>query len=310
MTVQRESVPASPPGAPPAVPRARPGSLPSVFVQVLTPPGPLFIGSVVPLTAALSDLQPKRVKALLEGGADPNVREEDATSWPPLAFAIRGSSGFEPSEAEYMARLEMVDILLAHKADPNIRWCNDEDQPPCNERNGITPLMWAAILGDEEFTDRLLRHGADSSLRDWRGLTAADYWGVKPPKRPSSWCLAPRLKEPRGPYSPSPILEDAHLLVDPKYLEQADVEIREALSVTTDRSVETVKDQRVCEAAAVAYARRRPVDGLWRTDPRPVVPVMVVRAGPLWLVDDQADGGGRGIFDRLWRLLAWFEPPD
>ena len=50
----------------------------------------LIIGHVLPLTDAISDLQTNRVKALLEGGADPNVREEDATSWPPLALRDAG----------------------------------------------------------------------------------------------------------------------------------------------------------------------------------------------------------------------------
>ena len=101
--------------------------------------------------------------------------------------------------------------------------------------------------------------------------------------------------------------------MNPEYLEQQrapdDAAIIEALTSSTDRSVEIVKDQRVCEAAAVAYARYRMVEP-FPLKPRPVVPVAVVRAGPAWMVDDQADGGGRGIFDRSWRILAWWAPPD
>jgi hypothetical protein len=274
---------------------------------------PLLIGHVLPLTEAISELQANRVKALLEAGADPNVREEDATSWPPLAFAMRGKAmTYETSEHEYQDRLEMMESLLTHGADANIRWC-DSDRPKCNERNGLTPLMYAATLGYQEFSDLLMKHGADASLRDWNGLTAADYWGFKPSKRPASWCLSPILKQLPGDYAPQPILDDARWFVDPEYIEQARVggskEIVAALSSTTDRSVEIVRDQRVCEAAAVAYARHRIMEHA-EPKPRPVVPVTVVRAGPAWIVDDQADGGGRGVFDASWRILGWWTPPD
>src|SRR5687767_11468827 len=43
-----------------------------------------------PLTDAIGDLEPGRVKFLLDAGADANAREsDDATSWPPLALAMR-----------------------------------------------------------------------------------------------------------------------------------------------------------------------------------------------------------------------------
>jgi hypothetical protein len=273
----------------------------------VVPPGPYIVGYRFPLTAAVSDLRTNRVKALLEAGADPNVREEDGTSWPPLALAMKGRGLYETSEREFNARPEIMELLLARGADPNIRWC-DSDRPQCNERTGVTPLMYAATLGYENFSELLLKHGADPSLRDWNGLTAADYWGVKN-KRPASWCLVPLTKQSPEPFAPSPITADARSLVDPEYVEQGAPEILKELSSTTDRLMETVKDQRICEAAAVAYARHRVMEQS-EPKPRPVVPVAVVRAGPLWVVDDQADGGGKGIFNRSWRILAWFEPPD
>ena len=286
---------------------SHPASSPRVLTQVVAiPDGEYLVGHRLPLTAAVSNLHPSRVKALLEGGADPNVREDDGTSWPPLALAMRGRAmTFED------AQLEIMGILLAHGADANIRWC-DSDRPPCDERTGVTPLMYAATLGYDEFTDILLKHGADKSLRDWRGFTAADYWGVKL-ERPASWCLAPILEKSPGPFAQQPILDDARWLMDPEYIEQARLgdlkEMLEALRSNTDRSVEIVKDQSVCEAAAVAYARHRVMEQS-EPAPRPVVPVAVVRAGPLWVVDDQVDGGGRGIFNKSWRIAAWFEPPD
>jgi hypothetical protein len=283
---------------------------PLILIQkVENPTGPYLVGHLLPLTDAVSNFQSTRVKALLDGGADPNVREENATSWPPLALAMRGRA--MTFEDEYNARLEMIRTLLAHGADANIRWC-DSDRPQCNENTGVTPLMYAATLGNEEFSDLLLKNGADPSLRDWRGRTTADYWGVKT-TIPPSWCLAPKLDKSPEPFAQRPILDDARWLVDPEYLEQLRIdgpaEMLEALRGNTDRSVEIVRDQRVCERAAVAYARHRVME---QSEPRarPVVPVAVVRAGPVWIVDDQADGGGRGIYDRSWRLLAWFEPPD
>ena len=130
---------------------------------------------------------------------------------------------------------------------------------------------------------------------------------------PASWCLAPMTKASPEPFAPRPITDDARWLVNPDYLEQAriggDTEIVNALTSTTDRSVETVKAQGICEAAAAAYARHRVMEQ-HEPKPRPVVPVAVVRAGPLWVVDDQAEGGGKGIFDRSWRLLGWWGPPD
>ena len=186
---------------------------PHVYTQVIEVPrgGHYVIGHRFPLTDAVSTLQSSRVKALLEGGADPNVREENASSWPPLALAMRGH---DTSEMGATARREIMSLLVAHGADVNIRWCETE-RPRCNERTGVTPLMYAATLGNEKLSDLLVQHGADASLRDWNGLTAADYWGVKPAKRPSTWCVAPRLKETPGPYQQQPILEDANWLLDP-----------------------------------------------------------------------------------------------
>ena len=125
--------------------------------------------------------------------------------------------------------------------------------------------------------------------------------------------LAPITKKSSEPYAPSLITDDARWLINPEYLEQAriggDTEIVEALTSTTDRSLETIKDPRICEAAAVAYARHRMMEQS-EPQPRPVVPVAVVRAGPMCLVDYQAAGGGKGIFDVSWRLLGWWGQPD
>ena len=41
--------------------------------------------------------------------------------------------------------------------------------------SGTTPLMLAASVGEAEVVDRLLKHRADVTLRDWKGRTAIDY---------------------------------------------------------------------------------------------------------------------------------------
>lgn len=251
-----------------------------------------------PLTDPIYELKPSLVKSLLEAGADPNVREGDeATSWPPLALAMRGTGSLIASEDEDKAQREMVKLLLEHGADSNIRWCGDDDGPQCNDGNGMTPLMYAGILGDEDFANTLLRYKADTSLRDWRGLRASDYWGVK--TKPASWCASPRPNEP--------LLIDAHQLVEGKLWENDNAEILQELEASGDRSIEVVTDQSVCELAAVAYARLRLME---RTDtaPRSIVPVLVIRVGRVWLADDLRDRGGgseTGVFSRSWIRLGW-----
>jgi hypothetical protein len=265
-------------------------------------PDRIVVGETVPdtspLTHPISELEPLRVKALLEAGADANLREEaTVTSWPPLALAMRGRDLGEVNEVDDRAQREITDLLLAHGADPNVRWCGDNDPPRCDEKNGVTPLMYAGTLGDQDFAELLLRRGADPSLRDWRGLTASDYWGVK--TKPASWCARPRPDEA--------LLNDARQLLEGNLWEGDNAEIMAALREAPDRSIDVVRDQRVCEAAATEYARRR----MPRRDPpapRAVVPVLVIRVGQLWLVDDLRDRGSlseTGVYSKTWRLLGW-----
>ena len=251
-----------------------------------------------PLTEPIRQLQPGRVRALLESGADPNVREgTGAAWWPPLALAMRGNGFSHVNEDDARAQREIVDLLLTHGADANIRWCGDTDRPRCDQRNGITPLMYAAILGDEDLAGVLVRHGADPSFRDWRGLTASDYWGLQ--SGATSFCLVPRSDEP--------LMDDARLLMKGEHNWESDnEEIRKALNEWPDRTVEVVRDGGVCERAARAYARRRITDPTEIT-PRTVLPVLVIRVGAVWLVDDQRDGVSEtGVYTQSWRLIAWY----
>jgi ankyrin repeat protein len=58
-------------------------------------------------------------------------------------------------------------MLLAKGANPNVK-----------NKVGGTPLMWAAVYGNEAAARMLLEHGADASLKDEDGVTAAG-WASK-----------------------------------------------------------------------------------------------------------------------------------
>ena len=100
-TVQSQAVPPSPRS-----------SSAEVFIQVVAGES-LVIGHGLPLTDAVSNLQTKRVKALLEAGADANVREENATSWPPIAFAMKGEA---PSDQPYDPNAQRDTLELPPRA--------------------------------------------------------------------------------------------------------------------------------------------------------------------------------------------------
>lgn len=113
-----------------------------------------------------------RVRFLLEIGANPNQRLTwGEVDWTPLSLALSTRDS------------AVVALLLDHRADPNGRWCartvgvNREDwrMGACVKELGMTPLMWASYLGDTSDIDLLLKHGAQSRLKDWNGATAGDY---------------------------------------------------------------------------------------------------------------------------------------
>src|ERR1039458_6113387 len=87
------------------------------------------------------------LKALLEGGADPNRPDRDGTS--PLLRAVM--EGAQPA----------VELLLAHKADPNI------ERPELE----WTPLHEAAQRGSKGIAEVLLKAGADVNAKETHGCT-------------------------------------------------------------------------------------------------------------------------------------------
>jgi ankyrin repeat protein len=93
------------------------------------------------------------VEALLKRGANPNVRDVD-TDWTALLLAACG-------------RVDIVKLLLAAGADVNATCRMDN-----NLLRGMTPLMFAALDGDEELAQVLIEKGADVSAKAPNGSTA------------------------------------------------------------------------------------------------------------------------------------------
>jgi len=86
----------------------------------------------------------RKVKHLLEHGADPNTRSKFGN--PPLHRAChRGFSG-------------IVHLLIKHGADINAK-----------DMNGVSPLHWACIRGNIAIARYLADRGADVNARDSKG---------------------------------------------------------------------------------------------------------------------------------------------
>ena len=94
----------------------------------------------------------KWVRWLLKKGVNPNERHH-LTGDTPLHTAV----SCEDPDAR------IVRLLLEHGADPNAR-----------DRNGRTPLHYAAIYGHYEIVKLLTDFGADPCARDSSGRTPAD----------------------------------------------------------------------------------------------------------------------------------------
>ena len=90
------------------------------------------------------------VRALIARDADVNK-----TGWTPLHYAATGTQPQQP---------EIIALLLEHHA------FIDAASP-----NGTTPLMMAAHYGTRDSVLLLLQEGADPSLKNQLGLSAADF---------------------------------------------------------------------------------------------------------------------------------------
>ena len=90
----------------------------------------------------------KRTKMLLRLGANPNYRGGKFGDTAMTAAAIMG-------------RRDIVELLIAYKADVNIQ-----------DFDGGTPLIWATIGQHAELVQFLLANGADPNIRENNGQTA------------------------------------------------------------------------------------------------------------------------------------------
>jgi ankyrin repeat protein len=97
---------------------------------------------------------PDTARFLIDAGADVLARTDNALNNQPIHAAVAGS---DPG-----ARLASVELLLTAGAAVNER-----------QSGGFTPLMAAAQNGDDLLVDRLLLAGADPSLVDDEGNSAA-----------------------------------------------------------------------------------------------------------------------------------------
>lgn len=98
------------------------------------------------------------VSVLVQNGADVNARNRANVT--PLHIACRPDSPSNPM---------LVALLLAHNADPNVL---STIPTPKREPNG-TPLHWAARYGLTETVKLLLSVGADQTIKNAEGKTAA-----------------------------------------------------------------------------------------------------------------------------------------
>lgn len=119
-----------------------------------------------PLNYAIIMKQPRVVEALLERGADPNLKD-DMNKVPILLCT-------SPTEYDYNKSKEIVqilDALLRNKADVDVR----------DISSGITPLMNSIYIGNSELTKKLIDCGADVNIgvvnNIWSPLTKAVHNG-------------------------------------------------------------------------------------------------------------------------------------
>ena len=93
---------------------------------------------------------PAAVRRLLDKGADVEAVSRNAITVQPLHAAVAGRN------------IEAVRLLLEHGAPVNAR-----------QQVGYTPLMGAAAAGRDDIADLLLARGADTTLTNDEGKTAA-----------------------------------------------------------------------------------------------------------------------------------------
>jgi ankyrin repeat protein len=114
---------------------------------------------------------------LLEAGADPNLVTKGG--WSPLYIATDNRNiegGDYPTRKPDAEHLELIEALLAHGADVNVRMRSSTETRTIFthqwlHEEGATPLLRAAQSGDAVLLRRLLEKGADPQLATDDGTT-------------------------------------------------------------------------------------------------------------------------------------------
>lgn len=134
------------------------------------------------LSLALQEGTLESAKALLEGGANPNVGGESAPS--PLTIATLGGITSRPyrdmalllldkgANANYGAVGEHTLLMYAIKTsqrDLAVKLIQNGADVEMGDEEGMTPLSWAILLGQNDVTDALLSKGARGDTRDAHG---------------------------------------------------------------------------------------------------------------------------------------------
>src|SRR5262249_21375146 len=110
--------------------------------------------------------------ALLDNGADPNIR--DSNTFTALHAAVRDSD-YGVDHASRVAAAATVKVLLAHGADPNARIEQKKQTVRAlNETafQGATPPALAAAVNSLEAIKELLKGGADPRIATEQGTTS------------------------------------------------------------------------------------------------------------------------------------------
>ncbi len=130
-----------------------------------------------PLVLAVENGHFELAVALLEAGADPNDQRSGFTALHTLTWVRKPNRGDDesgdpaPIGSGNMSSLELVDQLVKHGADVNIKLRRGTSGKGLLARKGATPFLIASQTDDVPLMKSLLRHGADPKRTNVDGAT-------------------------------------------------------------------------------------------------------------------------------------------